>query len=440
METIKITQFQAENVKRIRAVKLEPAATGLTIVGGRNEQGKTSVLDAIAWALGGDKFRPSQPVRNGSVIPPTLEIKLSNGLIVERKGKNSDLKVTDPSGQKNGQQLLNDFIETLALDLPKFLQSSGKEKALTLLRIIGVEQQLMELERQEIELYNRRRAIGQISDQKRKYAKEQPFYPDAPKEPVAASELIRQQQDILARNGENQRKRQNLAYLENQAADVQRRLDELLQKQAAILVDLETARKSALDLHDESTAELEQNIQNIEAINRKVRANLDRDKAEEDALAHENQYNGLTADLDKIRSDKMALLTGAALPLPGLSVEDGELIYQGQKWDCMSGSAQLKVATAIVRKLNPKCGFVLLDKLEQMDLTTLREFGSWLESEGLQAIATRVSTGGECSIVIEDGYSVNTTQYQATQDQLAKAEAFASQSSTAPNNWKAGEF
>ena len=71
----------------------------------------------------------------------------------------------------------------------------------------------------------------------------------------------------------------------------------------------------------------------------------------------------------------------------------------------MSGSDHLKVATAIVRKLNPKCGFVLLDKLEQMDVDTLNEFGQWLEAEGLQAIATRVSTGDECSILISDGYS-----------------------------------
>ena len=72
----------------------------------------------------------------------------------------------------------------------------------------------------------------------------------------------------------------------------------------------------------------------------------------------------------------------------------------------MSGSDRLKVAPAIVRKLNPNCGFVLLDKLEQMDLDTLQEFGQWLEKEGLQAIATRVSTGDECSIIIEDGYVV----------------------------------
>ena len=135
-----------------------------------------------------------------------------------------------------------------------------------------------------------------------------------------------------------------------------------------------------------------------------MRANLDKDKAEEDAKAYRTQYNKLTARIGEIREEKMSLLKEADLPLPGLAVEEGELIYNGQKWDNMSGSEQLKVSTAIVRKLNPECGFVLLDKLEQMDLDTLSEFGRWLEQEGLQAIATRVSTGEECSLIIEDGY------------------------------------
>jgi hypothetical protein len=70
----------------------------------------------------------------------------------------------------------------------------------------------------------------------------------------------------------------------------------------------------------------------------------------------------------------------------------------------MSGADQLRVATAIVRKLNPACGFVLIDRIEQMDLATLRTFGAWLQAEGLQAITTRVSRGDECQIVIEAGY------------------------------------
>ena len=161
--------------------------------------------------------------------------------------------------------------------------------------------------------------------------------------------------------------------------------------------------KSTEQLTDESTAEIEQSIAEIDEINRKVRANLDREKAEEDADYYKNQYDDLTEKIAAVRDEKIDLLKNADMPLAELSVENAELIYKGRKWDSMSGSDQLKVATAIVRKLNPECGFVLLDKLEQMDIETLADFGMWLEKEQLQAIATRVSTGSECSIIIEDG-------------------------------------
>ena len=100
MSSVKITQFEAENVKRIKALTLTPAENGLTVIGGRNNQGKTSSLDAIVWALGGERYRPSQAVREGSVIPPRMRMELSNGVVVERSGKNSDLKVTDTRGRR----------------------------------------------------------------------------------------------------------------------------------------------------------------------------------------------------------------------------------------------------------------------------------------------------------------------------------------------------
>lgn len=402
---IKITNLELENIKRIKAVQLAPSESGLTVIGGNNGQGKTSVLDGIAWALGGDKFKPSQPQRDGSVIPPHLRVTLSNGLIVERRGDKSALKITDPNGGKGGQQLLNEFISQLALDLPKFMQATSKEKAQTLLRIIGVGDKLAALEQQEQTAYNQRRAVGQTADQKQKYADELPSYPDVPAEEISISELIRQQQDILARNGENQRLRNNRDICEQELLRAQQAFDLAAEVLAKAQQDAETARKSAEDIQDESTAEIEENIRNIDILNAKVRANRERDRAVAQAQESREQYGELTAKIEDIRAQKTALLDGADLPLPGLSVEDGELTYNGAKWDCMSGAEQLRVSTAIVRRLNPQCGFVLMDKLEQMDAATLAEFGAWLEQEGLQVIATRVSTGGECSVIIEDGYA-----------------------------------
>lgn len=443
--TVKINQLELENVKRIKAVKVEPTQNGLTVIGGKNGQGKTSVLDAIAWALGGDTFKPSRPQNDKSVVPPHLKVELSNGIVVERKGKNSVLKVTDTTGKKAGQTLLDSFIEKLALNVPKFMASSDKEKANTLLQIIGVGPQLMELERQEKEAYQDRLMAGRIADQKKKFAKEQVHYDDVPEQLVSPQELINQQQAILAQNGENARKREKVDQYEYQVhtlteevARIQQMLKEKRDALTKATQNLAIAKTDAMDLVDQSTEELENNLQEIEEINRKVRANLDKQKAEEDARQAELEWENKDAVLKKVRQDKLDLLKGANLPLEGLSIEDSVLIYKGQKWDNMSSAEQLIVATSIVRKLNPECGMVLVDKLEQMDVDTLKEFGAWAEKEGLQIIGTRVSTGSECSIIIEDGYvkdaGVTTTAFDAATDASQQA------MQPATPTWKAGSF
>lgn len=407
---ITINELQVENMKRIKAVKLEPSASGLTVIGGKNGQGKTSVLDAIAWALGGEKFRPTNTKRDGALTPPNLHVVLSNGTIVERRGVNGSLKVIDPAGKKSGQRLLDEFISKLALNLPAFLHASEAEKSKALLQIIGVGDKLMEMDRNEEQLYNQRKEVGRIADRKKKAAEEMPFYPNMPAEPVSVSDLLKEQQDILARNGENDRKRRNAKEMRERfmraesnykaAMEALKAAEDTLRKAKA---DAEVAAKSAQDLQDESTAELEENLRNVEVMNEKIRANAAKEGAELEANNLQQEYEGLTEQIESVRSDRADLLKEADLPLPGLSVKDGKLIYKGQPWDGMSGAEQLKVAVAIIRKLNPECGFVLMDKLEQMDTDTLREFGKWLEEEGLQVIATRVSTGDECSIIIEDG-------------------------------------
>ena len=438
--SVKIMALEAENVKRIKAVALTPAPTGLTLVGGNNNQGKTSVLDALAWALGGEKFRPDAAVREGAVAPAHLKVKLSNGVVVERKGKNSSLTVTDPTGRRSGQQLLNAFVEPLALDLPRFMDASDKEKADILLRIIGIGDALQTRDREIKALYDKRTFTGQLAQQKKNFAEELIYYPDAPEEPVSASDLIRQQQAILARNGENQRLRSQYAELksqEQQCVDEMKRTRERINeleklyheldvKHTKLFMQRKNAEKTVEQLQDESTAELEASIRGIEETNRKVRANCEKSRATDEAARYASEYDQLTEAIAQKRADRMALLNGADLPLPGLSVEDGLLTYQGRHWKDMSGSDQLRVAAAIVRRLNPDCGFVLLDKLEQMDMTTLNEFSRWLEAEGLQAIATRVSTGSECQIIIEDG--------------MVKGADTPSEPNPQPRSWTKGAF
>ena len=91
------------------------------------------------------------------------------------------------------------------------------------------------------------------------------------------------------------------------------------------------------------------------------------------------------------------------LALQGLSIEDGELVYDGQRWDNMSGMERIVVGISICQMLNPECGFVLLDGLECFDANQLGKLREWLAERKLQAIATRVAKDDTCDIIISDG-------------------------------------
>ncbi len=94
-----------------------------------------------------------------------------------------------------------------------------------------------------------------------------------------------------------------------------------------------------------------------------------------------------------IRKQKTDLLTSAGLACTGLSVDDGGAL----------SLANVGITCLVVsltsgdcnRAVKPECGFVLIDKLEQMDQLTLQEFGAWLEQEDCKAIATREYQPGD---------------------------------------------
>lgn len=62
---MKIVKLVSENVKRLTAVAIEPGEGALVTIGGKNGAGKSSVLDSIAYALGGKELIPAVPIRAG---------------------------------------------------------------------------------------------------------------------------------------------------------------------------------------------------------------------------------------------------------------------------------------------------------------------------------------------------------------------------------------
>lgn len=410
VDNVKISALELENVKRIKAIQLVPTESGLTVIGGRNAQGKSSVLDAIAWALGGNKMRPKAPNRDGAETPASIHMELNNGLIVERGGKNGTLKVTDSRGLKGGQALLDEFVGQLALDLPRFMVTSDRERADYLLGILGVSDELARIDGEIRSAYDERRYVGQDADRKAKAVEDMESYADAPAETISLTDLTAKMQAAMAQNAANadargkvERMRDELDRRRMEIDGLTARLNELTAKQDEHIAIYNAELRRVSELVDVDTAPIESEIESAEATNAKVRANQRKAEAQAQARSLRERCDELSRRLDSLRTERVALLDNAGMPLAGISVDGGVLSYNGHVWSDMSGAEQLRVATAIVRATKPECGFVLVDKLEQFDVQQLAEFAAWCESEGLQVIGTRVATDDSCTVIIEDG-------------------------------------
>lgn len=431
--SLKVVSLEVENVKRVKRVDMQLAATGLTIVGGSNAQGKTSLLDAIRWTLGGDRYRPSAPGRDG--LQAETKVTLSNGLVAQIYGKNGSLKVTDPSGKRGGITLVQDFIGTFALDLPKFLNSTAIEKCKMLLDTMpDLGKKLKDLNAEFDKVYQDRLSQGRMVELKDKHAKDLPHTEGVPDTLLTGTEMAEKLSAAMAVNAKNRNVRDNIVMEKSRlesavravvakterVSELERMLAEARSQREGVLADRESADKrvkdaeaAAASLIDEDVSAVKSQMIEIDGINAKVRQNLEKQHAEEEASNLRVDYNAMSTRIEEIRADKVALLDSAKMPLEGLSILDGELIYRGAKWDCMSGAERLKVGTAICSVIKPSCGFVLLDELEKMDMRTLAEFGEWLVEHDMQAIGTRVSDGDECSVIIEDGSVVHVNKKEA---------------------------
>lgn len=409
-EGVSIVSLEVEGFKRIKAVRVEPTAGGITIIGGKNRQGKTSVLDAIVWTLGGDKYRPTDAQNADSETPPEIKLTLSNGLTVERKGKNGSLTIKSEDGLTGGQALLNRFIEQLALDLPKFMGSTAKEKANILLQIIGAGDELAKLDTVEKQIFDNRRDAGRDADQAEAIVANLTHVDGLPVEPISIENLLAEVEAAEVEHRAFAQKNRDLAAMDEQvkvSTDQIESLEESLKTCKLHLEDLTDERNATHTEIEAATlpdvSEIRERLSKADETNQGIRDNAEYVKARSDALIKRKDHAKLDLELRSVRETRSELLANADMPLDGLSVKDGELIYNDHHWDGMSSADQMMVATSIVRKLNPKCGFVLLDSLESMDPETLKQFCQWATDQGLQIIATRVSTGDECSIIIEDG-------------------------------------
>lgn len=199
-----------QNVKGVNSFDFEFPQDGCVVIGGRNNQGKTSILNGIAYAAGGEKMRPTNYKKMNSDGEPYMRCEFDNGIVAERVGESADLRVIDETGAKKGQRLLDSFCETFALNLPKFLNGTEKDRNAALLQTIGIGDELEKLDEEEAIEYEERTVIGRIADQKEKAVKELPYYPDMPEEEIKPSELMARLNEIHVKNAKAEAARREI--------------------------------------------------------------------------------------------------------------------------------------------------------------------------------------------------------------------------------------
>lgn len=408
-EPVKITRLDIEDFKRIKAVHITPTADGLTIIGGKNGQGKTSVLDGIMWALGGERYKPTDPVREGADTA-NISLELSNGLTVTRSGKNGSLKVRSKMGV-GGQRLLDEFVSQLALDMPKFCAANDKAKADILLKTLGVGDRLASLDAEIAALFARRTECGRDRDRAVGYAESIAVPEDAPTVRPDVSALASELQYAMDEDRQRQRSNDDIKSGIARVERHRQRIGELAAMLEAEENAMDVAEASLAALRDKSAtprvtreaATIRDELAQADQLRTAFDTRAKKIEATDAARAEISRYTRMSEDIETLRTARIALLEGAKLPLSGLGIDNGALTYNGRKWDCMSGADQLRVSAAIVSAEKPQCGFVLMDKLEQFDTDTLAAFGEWARERGLQLLSTRVSTGPENTVIIEDG-------------------------------------
>ncbi|MGF3056178.1 AAA family ATPase [Microbacterium sp. YY-01] len=398
---MRIVSLVAENYKRLRAVEITPEGD-LVVVGGRNAQGKSSVLDAIWAALGGrEGNKTAKPIREGE---ESARVTVDLGdIIVTRtwRGEYSTVKVESADGAvfKSPQALLDGLVGRLSFDPLAFTRLKEKEQREALLNLVELDLNIDELDAKRARLYDDRTEVGR----QEKAIGEVPIVADLPTVEQSASELIRAIQDRQAHNravdaaeAELDRSEAAVESLTEQIAALQVKLEEAR-------VDVEAAADHVQTLGNrETTADLEQRLASVEETNAAIRANNHAREQHAQKNKLSEQYDDLTSRIRDLDKKKAAALSKAQFPVDGLGFDDTGVTFNGVPFSQASSAEQIRVSLAMAIAANPRLRVVRIMDGSLLDGDNLKLITQIAADNDMQVWIERVGSD-RVGVIIEDG-------------------------------------
>lgn len=452
---LRVVSLQAQNVMRLAAVEIAWAADKSTLtIGGKNGAGKSSVLNAVAMALGGAALCPDEPIRRGE-SEGFVEVNLGE-LVVRREfsrekitrpveGQDqqafigwsetkSRISVKNADGIRLGtpQSILDKLIGKLSFD-PLAFAAMGNEGAEGEKRQAAILRQVVGLDTTDIDAkraaaFQRRAALNKQLKDGEAVVAAMVSYPDAPAEEtpmdaIGAEMLKAEEHRKLADEAERAVStcEARIASLETQCQTRYARIEELHRQIASIqeeLVPLEqnfTAEGKNLDAL-KITAEaaravvpdvsaIRQKLANAEATNVKVRANKAKAIEVKRLEGIEQQAKAEDAEVKRLEREKEEALRAVKFPVEGLGVGDGGVTFNGIPFKQASTAEQMRVSVAVGFALNPGLKLLLVRNGNALDEDSMKLVAEQAEKAGGQILMEYVTKdASEVSVMIEDGH------------------------------------
>ena len=420
---MRIVRLQAENVKRLKAVTYRP--TGNTIVvGGKNSQGKTSLLDSIAMAMSWRDNRAELPVRVGA---GKAEVVLDLGdLVVTRKWRrngSTSLVVTGKDGRPypSPQAMLDRLFGDLTFDPLAFARAGKKEQA-EILRKLVEERSGFNFEAAGIErtaLYSERQGINREIKTYQGQLAGMPVHKDIERLDLIDLSEITKQYD--AAHQHNQRLDEAVQSIRINQDQVDTLNDEILDLERDIAA-LRKRREQALKRRDainESTKQFKTEVENtprlpVDDLQDKLAAATEHNKRVEQVEARKAQEklieerqthaNELTRKMDQIEAEQAAALSKeGVMPIDGLVYDYDQVVFNGVPFDQLGMAERIKVSCAMGAALNPELKVLLVRDGAFLDEDNLAVLAQIADEHNMQIWIEVVGDNAAVSVIIEDG-------------------------------------
>jgi len=419
---MKVLKYEVHNVMGVKDADLNVEGRHLYLVGGRNEQGKSSALTALLIALCGRRGweYPDVPLRDGEdegsvtvALPGDEELHEPIGITVERKFERrrdgsvkETLVVSDSAGEPapEPQTVLNSLYHAKGFDPLAFLRLNKRGQLEAIEKLLNLDGDVFR--QSEANLSAERKVARRAKDTAE--AKMVPSHPNVPLEEVSVSQLLLSLDEAKKINDSRKKTFKRIEDDRERIFQVKEKIKQIqddLARFEKILAD-EIAESDKLPPEADVDA-IQKKIEDAEETNAKVRANLISDERSEAAKDAAREFKSLDDSIADLRLEWRKSLRDAEWPVEGLSLDATGLLYNDLPFEQASRSVQIRTAVRMAMAQNPKLRLMVCQHGNDLDDVAMDELEKVLTESDFQMILEVVTRNAQdeerCAVVFENG-------------------------------------